>query len=221
MISKKERQIYKINGIAADEVIYNQTAFPRRNYSSSKKFRFDLIFVGRLTPGKGVDLLFQTLKELKHEGIHLRVAFVGEGLLKDSLQNYFQANGPVKILIMGQKNYKETRNLISSSKMLVAPAHWEEPFGRVIIEALSLTTPVIVSNRGGLPELVENGKTGYVVEPNNTSLKKAIRKMLKLHLTFRKNIVQKKRDLYKKFSISPAFQYIQIYQKLLNQRAHN
>lgn len=46
----------------------------------------------------------------------------------------------------------------------MAPIKWEEPFGLVMVEAMACGTPVIAFNRGAVPEVVENGKTGFIVD---------------------------------------------------------
>lgn len=51
--------------------------------------------------------------------------------------------------------------------VLVIPSLWEEPFGRVIFDAYKSCIPVIGSNIGGIPELIDNGKTGFLIEPGN------------------------------------------------------
>ena len=50
---------------------------------------------------------------------------------------------------------------------LIAPSEWEEPFGRIVIEAYQVGTPVIASAIGGLKELVKNGTTGFLFESGN------------------------------------------------------
>jgi len=52
-----------------------------------------------------------------------------------------------------------------TAKALLFPIHWEEPFGLVMIEAMACGTPVIAYNRGSVPEIIVDGKTGFIIEP--------------------------------------------------------
>lgn len=54
--------------------------------------------------------------------------------------------------------------MLHASEALLFPIQWEEPFGLVMIEAMLCGTPVVAFNRGSVPEIVENGVTGFVVE---------------------------------------------------------
>ena len=58
-------------------------------------------------------------------------------------------------------------DLFARIDLLVVPSLWEEPLGRVIYEAYAHGVPSIVSNSGGMPEIVEEGRTGFVVEAGN------------------------------------------------------
>ena len=59
--------------------------------------------------------------------------------------------------------------LIDSATLLVVPSRTTEPFGLVAVEAMQMSRPVICTNQGGLPEVVEAGKTGFVVAADDTS----------------------------------------------------
>ena len=61
--------------------------------------------------------------------------------------------------------YVEPEVLLSEVDVLVVPSIWHEPFGRVIVEAYAHGVPVVGSNRGGIPELIEEGHTGFLFDP--------------------------------------------------------
>lgn len=65
---------------------------------------------------------------------------------------------------VGEMGFKEKLKLYMNAKAFIFPILWEEPFGLVMIEAMSCGTPVIAFNHGAVPEVVVNGKTGFVVE---------------------------------------------------------
>jgi glycosyltransferase involved in cell wall biosynthesis len=110
--------------------------------------RFPL-FVGRLEPEKGIR---EFLAATRSAGT--RPVVVGGGSLGSEI--------PAWVDYRGELPHSQVLALMGESRMLVVPSLWEEPFGRVAAEALACGTPVIVSDRGGLPEVVDS-ETGVVV----------------------------------------------------------
>jgi len=72
-----------------------------------------------------------------------------------------------RIKYHGFLNENELKGLLCMSDFLVIPSLWEEPFGRVIIDAYKSCIPVIGSNIGGIPELIINNQTGFLIEQGN------------------------------------------------------
>jgi glycosyltransferase involved in cell wall biosynthesis len=84
-------------------------------------------------------------------------------------QDYFAAEiRPLidgkEIEYIGEITDQEKSAFLSGALALLAPINWPEPFGLVMIEAMACGTPVIAFNRGAVPEIVEDGLTGFVVE---------------------------------------------------------
>jgi glycosyltransferase involved in cell wall biosynthesis len=65
---------------------------------------------------------------------------------------------------IGEISDREKPDFLSGAVGLLVPIDWPEPFGLVMIEAMACGTPVIAYNRGSVPEIVDDGKTGFVVE---------------------------------------------------------
>lgn len=112
----------------------------------------DIGYIGRLSPEKGIEFMIEAFKMSKNENnIKLRIAGTGNKKYEDYLkQKYNDKN----ILYLGQCNQSDFFNTIS---LLVVPSLWNEPFGRVVIEAYSHHIPVFMSDNGGLKELAETG----------------------------------------------------------------
>lgn len=77
---------------------------------------------------------------------------------------------------------QEIAKLMASAKAFLMTINWNEPFGLVMAEAMSCGTPVIAFRRGSVPEVIQNGKTGYIVNPKEgiAGLKKALLKIDKI-----------------------------------------
>jgi glycosyltransferase involved in cell wall biosynthesis len=119
-------------------------------------------FLGRISPEKAVD---QAIWIAKRCGIPLRIAAKVDAVDRD----YFESEirkllTPPDVEYIGGISESEKSNFLSGAMALLAPIAWAEPFGLVLIEAMACGTPVIAFNRGSVPEIVEDGLTGFVVE---------------------------------------------------------
>jgi glycosyltransferase involved in cell wall biosynthesis len=119
-------------------------------------------FLGRIAPEKGVD---RAIHIAQHCGIPLKIAAKVDKVDCD----YFEEQ--VKPLIdssdteyIGEITDLEKSDFLSGAIALLVPIDWPEPFGLVMIEAMACGTPVIAFNRGSVPEVVEDGLTGFIVE---------------------------------------------------------
>jgi glycosyltransferase involved in cell wall biosynthesis len=71
---------------------------------------------------------------------------------------------------IGEINDTQKSEFLSGATVLLVPIDWPEPFGLVMIEAMACGTPVIAFNRGSVPEIVEDGVTGFIVEDINGAI---------------------------------------------------
>lgn len=125
------------------------------------------VSVGRLIPEKGHDIAIQAAKKL---GAGLTIASWESDSIKNS-PYYKEKIEPFidgkDIVINNLMRGESLAAMYQKAKALVFPLQWEEPFGLVMIEAMSAGTPVIAFNRGSVSEVVENGVTGFVVPPES------------------------------------------------------
>ncbi len=115
-----------------------------------------VLFVGRLERYKGVETLLTAMQSKKLSTTELRI--VGTGPDEARLRQL--ATGYPNITFVGFKSGSDLAKEYASAKVSVVPSLWYEPFGLVAYEAMLAGTPVIVSDRGGLPEIVEAGVSG-------------------------------------------------------------
>jgi glycosyltransferase involved in cell wall biosynthesis len=179
-VSKQvEKALIKWCPETACKVIVIKNAIPIKDKLNFEREKlYDIIFVGRLEKQKGIDILFkaiQILKEKHHR--NLRVAIVGDGSLMESLKKIALRYGINEhIDFLGVR--KDVLELMRKSLVFVLPSRWEG-FGLVLLEAMSVGTPIVATKVGGIPEIIEDGKDGILVEPENPEeLAKAILRLL-------------------------------------------
>jgi len=122
-----------------------------------------ILFFGRLTDKNGIFTLIKAMKKLSE--IELRV--LGEGEQKDYIINYVRENKMENIKLLGFKQGDELKKLISESYFTVFPNHGYHLCPMSILESFAYNKPVIGSNRGSIPELINDGIDGLLFEPKN------------------------------------------------------
>jgi glycosyltransferase involved in cell wall biosynthesis len=119
-------------------------------------------FLGRIAPEKGID---RAIRIAEHCGVPLKVAAKVDRTDQDYYDEQIapmMKSGNVEYI--GEINDGEKSEFLSGAIALLVPIDWPEPFGLVMIEAMACGTPVIAFNRGSVPEIVEDGLTGFIVE---------------------------------------------------------
>lgn len=142
------------------------------NTYSDKVFRLmpevtrdkDLVFLGRLVSAKGVDLLLDSLAELKRQGLAPGLTVIGEGPEEENLREQSKRLGlEAQVVFAGAKFDGELARILNAHRILVVPSRWKEPFGIVALEAIACGCVVIGSEGGGLRDAI--GKCG-ITFPN-------------------------------------------------------
>lgn len=121
--------------------------------------RFTVLYAGRYLEVKGIKVILDTIPRLPSD---VTLAFVGGGTLESEIRDVAAKHANVIVLPL-QRN-EDMRVVYSAADVVIAPSLWEEAFGRVLVEAMMCQTPVIVSRRGGMKELV-TADMGLMLEP--------------------------------------------------------
>lgn len=134
--------------------------------------------VARLVEDKGHEYLIRAVNILKNEIPNIRLLIVGDGKHRSALQKLTQElHLEDRVVFAGNQN--DITLPLSAVDVFVLPATWREGFGLSIIEAMTCRRPVIVTNIWALNDLIDNGKTGLIVEPKDAeALAKAISETL-------------------------------------------
>ncbi len=208
-LSNYQKIIYEANSFRNVEVIGNSLILPKLNYVKKQN---KIVYVGRLTPGKGISLLIKIIPLILNEYPSYEIIFIGEGFLKEKIANLSKTHKRVKLL--GQIDHDQTIKIIRQSKATIIPSLWPEPFGRVVIESLLSKTPVVVTKSGALPEIVDK-RWGVVAKKSKEDLLSAIHNVLDNNQFFTKNISHDYEIIKKRFSSSVPEKYLNLYQEIV------
>lgn len=197
-VSEATQNILKENGIKS-QIIYNTFDIrlykdcppPAEDSPLGKEIK-NILFVGKPSYGKGYDL-FLSLSRNK--------------LFKN--YNFKTIGGDNKL------DYSDTLKEIKQALTVVVPSRWPEPFGRVALESVMMGVPVLTTDRGGLPEIVEDKKFGYVCNPEIKSLIFELKKIIENNVKLRRRIRKQTRILIDKFQNSPLTMHLNLYNEII------
>jgi glycosyltransferase involved in cell wall biosynthesis len=169
-----------------------------------------LAFVGRICPEKRPDLAIEIARR---SGLKLKIAAKVDRVDQAYFETVIQ---PLLALpdieYVGELDEAEKMAFLAGARALVFPIDWPEPFGLVMIEAMACGTPVVAYRRGSVPEVVEDGVTGYIVE----DIAGAVAAMSRLDRLDRGLI---RAEFQRRFSAPRmAHDYVALYRKLLGQQ---
>ncbi len=212
-ISNSQKKYLEANGFKDVHVIYNTANFTSPKVLPSKKKT--VIFAGKLSKGKGIELLIEAaIKILKKR----KVTFIFAGsvdsknLIERAQKNKdFRENSK----FLGGIDHNDLMDFYKDSSLVVMPSIYPEAFGRVALEALAVGIPVVVSDFGGLPEIIDDRITGRVINPTAENLAGAIIDILDNEKKYKDNIKREYTRLKNKFEIIPLKMYLKLYVQLL------
>lgn len=154
---------------------YGEEAFQQLNSVVSvepgKKY---LLYVGRLTPVKGVHILIEAFREIHRRMPDTRLIITGSSFFGGAAKTGYERAlvelaAPVSdaIVFTGYLPHDKLRYLYSAVDMIVVPSVWQDPCPLVVLEAMASGTCLVGSAVGGIPEVVESGQTGVLVQPGD------------------------------------------------------
>jgi glycosyltransferase involved in cell wall biosynthesis len=121
-----------------------------------------LLFLGRFSPDKGAHRAIAVAMEL---GLPLKLAGkLREPKEKEYFHEYVEPHLVGGIEYLGEVSHGEKVELLQDARATLFPIEWEEPFGLVMIESMACGTPVIATRWGAVPEVIEHGRSGIIVD---------------------------------------------------------
>ena len=163
-----------------------------------------LLFYGRIHPDKGAHAALSIAKNCK---MQLVVAgpVQDEGYFKEQIVPHIDNN---RVVYLGNVDPKKGNELLGKAKALLHPIYFDEPFGLSVAESLMCGTPVIAFDRGSMPELIQNGETGFLVD-NVDEAVEAVKNISEIRHDTCRGIA------LKKFGIETmADKYIDVYRRM-------
>lgn len=116
---------------------------------------------------KGIDVLLHAAKRLQEADAAVKIVLVGDGPLRRRLEDLAVSLGVhEQVDFLGSQGRAQVAALLHGCEVFVLPSR-HEPFGIVLIEALASQKPVVATRVGGIQEIIENGKNGILVPPDN------------------------------------------------------
>ncbi len=148
-----------------DSVIYNGSdldAIPYVEYVSEDA---PLLYAGRITPEKGLEEAIE-IAELADCPLLIAGGIYDRAYYEERIVPRLRQAGN-RLSYLGQLKHDELWRRMGQVRGLLFPIQWDEPFGLTPVEAMAAGTPVIAFKRGAAEEVIRNGETGFLVEPNN------------------------------------------------------
>jgi len=130
--------------------------------------------IGRINRWKGHFVFIEAAEFLATEFEHVRFLVVGDSFsgqerLSEAVDRRIQSSDVLKGRMARLPHIAEVGSVYAASDIIVVPSTEPEPFGLVAVEAMAAGLPVIASRVGALPEIIDDNRTGFLVEPNNSA----------------------------------------------------
>lgn len=149
-----EEKVTVINNFVSNSYLAKEPNYDNKGY---------FLFAGRLTREKGVHYLLHAMAKLPD--INLRIA--GTGSQQEELKELAKELNLKNVEFIGFKSGKDLEDEYTNCIASILPCNWFENFGVALLESFISGKPIIASNIGGIPEIIDHGQNGLLVEPGN------------------------------------------------------
>lgn len=163
--------------------------FPARRSAAPRPWRGGLLFVGRLSPAKGVDDAVAALAHLA-DRVRLHVVGAGTDERRAELHDLAARIGAADRLSTAQGDRADLPQIYRAADVLLFPSRWAEPFGLVPLEAMACSTPVIATGTGGSADYLVDGANAMLVAPHDPPAIAAAVTRLAAHPALRARLVR-------------------------------
>lgn len=184
------------------------------NYNIKKSYNKIVLFVGKLTHIKGVDLLLNSAFTYKDKNVLTIIA--GDGEDKEKLIKQKQELGLEDVVFIGNRSQQELQKLYNIANVAVVPSRFEA-FGFVAVEALACGIPVIGSDKGEIPNLLNNDTGILIHSDNQKELDLALWKIINDEVSYdREKIARYAKDNYAQSN--SITKLVKVYEEVLSNK---
>ena len=208
------------DGISEDKIEAIHNFINTSDYNLETVDNGYALYFGRLSKEKGILNLLDAFSKLNIGKLH--IAGVGEE--KDAIEKFIKKEKlSNRVKLLGFLNKDKMKEEVRKCKFVVVPSIWYENCPYSIIETLAIGKPVIGSNMGGIPELVDNGKCGFIYKANDINdLSDKMKQLFnddKLVMKFSKNAKERVKKLYSEEVYYKKI--MKIYSNLIRKKCNN
>lgn len=160
-LSKAVKKYYTENGFKSEKItiIPNFTQLNiKKNLQleTAKTNKFNILYVGTLSKAKGTDILIRAFKKILETQKNIHLTLVGSGTMIEDYRRLVKELGIAdNVTFTGRLGEEDKIAYYAKADLFVHPAIWQEPFGRTMLEAMSFNIPLVVSDVGAPPEIVD------------------------------------------------------------------
>lgn len=228
MLAQTELPIFRIyNGVNIAKFSFSRNNYRIRSKLDIKRDQKVLLCPSRISPDKGIIFIIKALHKIS-KAYDTKLIITGDGAStsKDSKAYYRNLVSEIRNLQLtdrvlfcnGSFSYEEMPYLYSVSDIVILPSTITEGFGNSVVEGMASCKPVIATRVGAVPEIINDGENGILVEPRNSDMiADAVLRLLRderLHKRLRNN---GRRDAASRFSLDRLVdELIHLYSKILD-----
>ena len=164
-ISEAQKAEHVLMGIPKEKIMVIPHCYVPSSDPTPYPDRGDVLFIGRLSPEKGVDRLLEAWQYAQDSGRKLWI--VGDGPEREKLEKMVSVLSLKNVHFTGFLENSHQKDIWAKAACSIVPSIWKEPFGMVVLEAWAQERPVIANRIGGLPEIIDDGRDGLLVASND------------------------------------------------------
>ncbi len=165
VVTISESQMYSLPDLNHAGTVYNGLSM--EEYPFGETMGDYLLFVGRISPEKGVHVAIDVAQQLD---LPLILAAKVDPYDSAYFREYIEPHLSERIRWIGEVDEIERNKLLAGARCFLHPVTWREPFGLALIEAMACGCPVVAFDKGSIPEIIKTGETGYVVHDVETMI---------------------------------------------------
>ncbi|MBL8158046.1 glycosyltransferase family 4 protein [bacterium] len=165
IVTISEAQMYSLPSLNHAGTVYN--GLPMDDYPFGEEMGEYLLYVGRISQEKGVHFAIEVAQQLD---LPLIIAAKVDPQDQLYFKEYIEPRLSDRIQWIGEVNEEERNKLMMNARCFLHPVTWREPFGLTLIEAMATGCPVVAFDKGSIPEIIDTGVTGFVVQDLDTMI---------------------------------------------------